>query len=426
MKSIKYSIIEIYLFKLIVLLIIFPEVGLIRFPSDTQPYFFIFSILAIFIGYKRLKNFDFLLFPFLVILIFATISFIITTFNTINLFPLFRSYFGYLSSFTILLYLFIYKDLYNAKNLTPVFDFCIFIIYLGFLLNLVGLNWFVQLFVNRAEFRLDGIRGLVSFYSEQSNMVSVCFIMFFSYLHIGSLNKMRGFALFSAIILSASGQAILELIFVVLFYLVSLFIIFFSNKKIAIKNIIYFIIPISITFILFLLFKNLDLNFRAFKVFSNFTLDTGLYILGSDYSTTWKVQGLFLAIATMISTPFNFQISSLTETNAFENLNLVHSKIYEFVFGVSNPKFGDRVYSAFGTWIVDFGLYGFVLYIIFLMYFFKRTIFNKKIDAILITSVFYVLYSSLLKISLSFPTILLTIFSTYNYIDIKYNYTKQC
>ena len=121
-----------------------------------------------------------------------------------------------------------------------------------------------------------------------------------------------------------------------------------------------------------------------------------------------------MAISTLISTPFIFQISALTETNAYVILYSAHSSIYQFVFGVSKPKFGDRVYSAFGTWVVEFGFFGLLIYFLFLFIFLKKTLTKKSINPILLTSIFYVLYTTVLKISLSFPTIMLTIFSTYN------------
>ncbi len=419
MNKIKNTKLELNLFRLIIFLIIFPEIGIFRFPSDTQPYFLIFTIFALILGYKRIKTLDILLVPFALMLVFSTLSFIITIVNSNNFFALFRSYFGYISTFFLLLYLFTYKEFYVANHLNPIFDFCIFFIYLGFFLNLIGLNWTVQLFVNRSEFKLDGIRGLVSFFSEQSNMVSVCFILVFSYIHLNSFNIVRGILLFTAIILSASGQAVIELIFIFFTYYLSIFLLFISNNKIKLKNFRYFLISFSLFFFLIFVLKNFDLNYRAFQIFKNFSIETGLYILGSDYSTTWKVQGIFLAIATILSTPFIFQISSLTETNAFDRLFYYHSAIYQNVFGVSKPKFGDRVYSAFGTWVVDFGIIGLLTYLLFLLLFLKKNVFKKKIDPILLTSIFYVLYTTIFKISLSFPTIILTLFSTYNYIQIK-------
>jgi hypothetical protein len=310
-------------------------------------------------------------------------------------------------------YLFRFRHLFSSTIIIPLLDFSVKFIYLGFILNLIGLNKVVQLLVNRAEFRFDGARGLVSFYSEQSQMVTACFVILFLYIHFNELSFKRGFFVVAAILLSASGQAFIEIMLVSFFYFISYVLYVFYKLRVNKK---FFKFSSLALFFLVLLnygINNLDFKFRIFEVFKNFNLNNGLFLLGSDYSITWKVQGVFLAIATLIADPFNFQISALTETHVIERLYDTHYAIYNFVFGVSYPRFGDRVYSAFGTWIVDFGIFGFSMYVLFVVLFIYNIFKNNHYHPIVMTSIFYVLYVTMIKVGLSTPTIFLVVFSTY-------------
>ena len=169
------------IFRLAIFLVLFPEIGLIRLPSDAQPYFLIVILLGLSSNFMRNNNFSLILLPFVFILILSIGSFITSIFNTNDVFTLFRSLFGYVSSFIVLLFLFRYREYFTSRIMIPILDFSVKFIYLGFVLNLMGLNRVVQLFINRSEFRFDGARGLVSFYSEQSNMVTACFVIVFLY-----------------------------------------------------------------------------------------------------------------------------------------------------------------------------------------------------------------------------------------------------
>ncbi len=404
---------KVFIFRLAIFLALFPEIGLIRLPSDAQPYFLIVMILGLLTNFKRNNKYSLILFPFLFILILALGSFTVSIINTNDIFTLFRSLFGYASSFIVLYFLFCYKEYFTARIVIPILDFSVKFIYLGFILNLIGLNRVVQLFINRSEFRFDGARGLVSFYSEQSNMVTACFVIVFLYLHFRELNFKRGFFVIGAILLSASGQAVLEVLLVSVFYFTSYLLYILLKQRINKSFFKYLISSISFLFLLGFTLQNTDFEFRAFKIFKDISLDSSLYILGSDYSMSWKVQGIFLAISTLIADPFNFQISSLTETDAHNRLFNTHDKVYDFVFGVSNPQFGDRVYSAFGTWIVDFGLIGLLFYLIFVILFIKNIFKNNYYSPLIFTSILYVLYVTMIKVGLSTPTIFLVVFSTY-------------
>ena len=404
---------SLVLFQLAIFLSLFPEIGFIRFPSDAQPYFLIVMLLGLILNLKKGFQFSVLLTPFLIIFLFSSFSFFITFFNSTNVFTLFRSYFGYLSSFIVMFFLFRFRHFFISDIVVPILDFSIKFIYLGFILNLVGLNSIVRLLVNRAEFRFDGARGLVSFYSEQAQMVTACFVLLFLYLHFNRLTFKRGFFVILAILLSASGQAFIEILLFSFFYFLSYILFVFYKLRLSTK---IFKISLIAIFFLFLLnygINNLNFNFRVFELFRNFDVSKGLYLLGSDYSMTWKVQGFFLAISTIIADPLNFQISSLTETNVMDRLYEAHYSVYDYFFGVSYPRFGDRVYSAFGSWIVDFGILGFALYCLFMVLFIYNIFRNNYFHPLVMTSVFYILYVTMIKVGLSTPTIFLAVFSTY-------------
>lgn len=404
---------KLAIFKLAIFLALFPEIGLIRLPSDAQPYFFLVALVGIIINLNKRSVYPTLLIPFFIILIISLVSFILTIYTSDDLFTLLRSLFGYISSFVFLFFLFRYNNYFKEIVIVPILDFSVKFIYVGFFLNLIGLNKIVQLLINRSEFRFDGARGLVSFYSEQSNMVTACFVIIFLYLHFKQLSLKRAVFVILAIILSASGQAFIEIILVSAFYFISYFTYILVAQKISKSILKYSFLFISFLLLLAYGVQNFDFDFRAFKIFKNFNLESGLYILGSDYSISWKVQGVFLAISTIIADPFIFQISSLTETDAYSRLIYAQKSVYEYVFGVSNPQFGDRVYSAFGTWIVDFGIIGLVMYLVFVLLFIRNVFKNNSFNPIVFTSILYVLYVTLIKVGLSTPTIFLVVFSTY-------------
>ncbi len=403
----------LFIFRLSLFLSLFPEIGIIRLPSDSQPYFLIIMLIGIILNNKDDNRYSLIVIPFFVIFIISTTSLTFSFIYSLDYFTLFRSYFGYFSSFIVIFFLSRFRSYFTAQLVVPVIDFSIKFIYFGFVLNLIGLNKIVQLFVNRAEFRFDGERGLVSFYSEQSNMVTACFVLLFLLIQLHKLTLNRSFFLVSAILLSASGQAVLEIILVLFFYIISYIIYILIKQRVSRSFFKISILLTTLVFILYSVIQNSDFEFRAFQVFKGFNIDSGLYILGSDYSISWKVQGIFLAISTIIADPFNFQISSLTETNAYSRLYHAHDMVYDFVFGVSNPQFGDRVYSAFGTWIVDFGLVGLSLYLFFVIIFIKNIFRNNYYSPIAFTSILYVLYVTMIKVGLSTPTIFLVVFSTY-------------
>lgn len=407
---------SLFIFKLAIFFTLFPEIGLIRLPSDAQPYFLLVMLVGVFFNLKRGYKFSVLLIPFFIVLLFSTFSFFISISSTADLFILFRSYFGYFSSFIVMFYLFRFRHFFILNIVVPILDFSVKFIYFGFFLNLIGLNKVVQLFINRAEFRFDGARGLVSFYSEQSHMVTSCFVILFLYVQFNCLTFKRFSFVMLAILLSASGQALIEILLVSLFYFISYIIYIFYNLRVN-KN-FFKISTITIIFLYLLVYgiNNLDFKFRVFKIFKNFDIDNSLILLGSDYSITWKVQGVFLAIATLIADPFIFQISSLTETNVIDRLYEAHYAVYDFFFGISFPRFGDRVFSAFGTWFVDFGIFGFSMYLLFVVLFIYNIFKNNHYHPIVMTSIFYVLYVTMIKVGLSTPTIFLVVFSTYTMI----------
>lgn len=415
--------IRLLLFKILLILVVFPEFGPIRLSSDTQPYFFVVALFLLFTSNWN-DSFlpDKLLIPFFLILVLATISFTITIFKSNNLLLLFRSYFGYISSFVVLLVFFLNRTFYKKKVIIPVLDLCLCILYLGFVLNILGFNWVVRLFVNRGGFSLDMKTGLVSFYTEQSHMVTTCFILFFLYLHAKSMNILRLTALVLAILLSASGQSVLEMAILIIFYFISLFLSIVINKEVSLNQLLPLFFSVILFSAIIYFIKNNNLDFRAFKVFKNLNFSNVLQVLGNDNSVTWKVQGIFLIISTLIATPFVFQISSLSETDAISRLYSTHNDVYKFLFGVSNPKIGEKVFSAFGTWIVDFGLIGFLILIIFAYFFIKNTLIINKVTPLLIISILYTFYVVMVKVSLSCPTIILLLFSTYNKKNVRFNF----
>jgi hypothetical protein len=386
----------------------------VRLPSDTQPYFLLVALVGLAMRRRLPLRVYPVIYPFAAMLVLATVSLAWTLAGRGLDFATFRSFFGYLSSFIALLYLYSSREWINARHLTPVFDFCVGVTLFGFLLNLTGLNWVVRLLVNRAEFRFDGLRGLVSFFSEQSHMVTSMSVLLYLLLQMRALTWKRALILLLVIIASGSGQAVIEIFLFGAFLGFGFLVEVIVRRRFTVRGLALVIVSALAALSLVLGLRSLDLRFRAFEVFKLFSLEDGLRLLGSDYSITWKVQGVFLAIATLIATPFVFQLSALTSTDALGRLYDAQSAVYGFVFGVSNPRFGDRVYSAFGTWIVDFGILGLVAYALVLSAFLPRVLGFGRPDYRGIACGLFVLYVTLAKVPLASPVLWLLLFAVYH------------
>ena len=122
-----------------------------------------------------------------------------------------------------------YLKHYGPETIYKVIDWVLIITFLGMLLNLLNLNWIIQIFVNRALYDSvnDSARGLTSFDPEQSRISEQMGLIFFVYLLLGALNKKRLFFVILAGGLSFAAQfAVVSLELLISFLIASILIIF--------------------------------------------------------------------------------------------------------------------------------------------------------------------------------------------------------
>ena len=124
-----------------------------------------------------------------------------------------------------------------------------------------------------------------------------------------------------------------------------------------------------------------------------------------DAGLITKLTGIMAALATLISNPFNFEFGSIFSNQLELNIGSTYFKIQNSFFGNIRSVFFDRVFSAFGLVIIDFGIIGLLAIIMYFRILFQKII-NKKINILMfLIALFYFLISVFIKIPLANPTL---------------------
>ena len=187
-----------------------PYIGVSVLPSDTQPIAFViatFGVGLLLVG-SRLRL-AYLTLPLLVMALLATVSLILRAgSDDVGYIWLARSYYGYASAPVIVMFFLYYLRVLRQEEIARAIDVALAVVFVGFLLNALGLSWIIQGFVNRAVFPgfVVGARGLASFFAEQSNISEQMAMFFFCYLLTGQVTKRRVAAIVTASVFSAAGQ----------------------------------------------------------------------------------------------------------------------------------------------------------------------------------------------------------------------------
>ena len=140
-------------------------------PSDTQPVAFI--VAAIGVGLlpvgSRLRV-SYLLLPLVVMALLATVSLILRgAFDDIGYIWLIRSYYGYASAPVIVTFFLYYLRVLRQEEIAHAIDVALVVVFVGYLLNALGLTWMIQGVVNRSLFPDGvGLRGMPGFFPEMS------------------------------------------------------------------------------------------------------------------------------------------------------------------------------------------------------------------------------------------------------------------
>jgi hypothetical protein len=312
---------------------------------------------------------------------------------------------------TSLYYIFKIKKL---NLIIPVLDLILYLSILGILLNVLGLTSIIQIFVNRAIVEEVYVaRGFSSFYPEQSRIPEQMSIIYFIYLIFNSLSKKRLVLLFLLAFLSFAGQFFVQIFLISFSYFLVKFIIVLYRMKI--KK--YQLFLSSVLLILIINFNNLiD---KIYNVFIFFGLPRrgveaiyeiskyGITYLSQDKGFILKTSGFIAAISSLIVFPFNFELGSFSNESFRNSILDIHYVIQSSIYNNSFPSMEDRSGSPLGTWVIDFGVLGFLISLFFLFNLFFKSFksFLYQNISIYLWASFFLVFMLLIKLPLANPSI---------------------
>lgn len=398
--------------------ILMPYIGLGVLPSDTQPLAILFSSIAI-IAVMAVQHYYLIskwIIPLFVMSLFGAVSFmaqVISPYNTKATIELVRALAAYMTPLVIALYLHIYLKCYGSKDLVKYADLAMAVTYFGFILNIIGLTDIIQVFVNRSISGdiIGSMRGLTSFYPEQSRVSEQMGILFFVYLMSGSLSRYRLMLLIFAGILSFAGQFFIIIAELAFAYIVAVIMTLNANQRVKIRYLglsLFCLVFLS----LFLVYYEGILNFMISLGLPKRGISAALTILnegtrgfGEDKGVLFKISGVIFALTAIVKRPFAFDISTDIGSLGTQFID-TYSRIQQAVFGNETIYMSNRIYSALGTWIVNFGILGLIIACIVLFQLWNRCIHtspNVKFKAIWTAG--FITIILFLKIPLANPSI---------------------
>lgn len=385
-----------------------PYIGLSIFPSDTQPFAVLLSLLYIVSYFWNRKKILFpkVALPFLALLLFSISSFIIKiiAINT-DLIDNIRYLYSYITPFIIILFIYTIRNNIKIVDLTKkAVDIFIFFCFLGFLFNFLDID-IPKYFVNRARFEdISHGRGLTGFFPEQSRVSEQCSIIFFIYYLVVGISLPRFFCLLLIATVSFAGQFFIQIFFIFLSFVCAQFILRQRLKILFLKINLLLFASLS-SYYLFINVADMLINLGVPSrgvVAIKILLTQGIYGWSEDSGIIIKTSGLFSMISTILSVPLNFQVGSFSNPDFIDSISTSYSHVQNFVFNNSIPKIPSRVYSALGLYIVDFGIIGLmaVSYILILL-------FNglRKRKFIIIWSSIFLFFCLFVKLNLANPTL---------------------
>lgn len=247
------------------------------------------------------------------------------------------------------------------------------IVYFGFVLNILGFTWFIQLFVNRSLFEDGGVRGLTSFFPEQSTIATQLIFYLFLYYIYGSLNLPRVLAIVIALFLSLSGQTIINFFVLIFIYVTfSLFNLYKKNYLYVLSAFTSFLVASYYIDADFLV--DLGLPSRGIYAISDL-LNYGLIYLLNDDGIVYKLTGIIYGVSGVVD--FNY-LPSIYKTQYVNNLN-VDFLSYVFINVIGKPYLivPSNPYSIFGSLLFDHGLIGLFFFLLIVISFFHILIISS-------------------------------------------------
>lgn len=392
-----------------------PNIGFVFFPSDTQPLAFIFSLLGC-IGLIKKKGISVptIVLPFLLMGFIATISAIISLLTTAHsIIDLLRYYYSYISIPIILTYL-IYKiPKVKSEVVINVADFALLVAFIGIILQFIGMSWLVDMFVNRAIYVdiVQSNRGFTSFFSEQSRVPIHMAVIFFVFLLKKALNIRRLLLILIISTLSFSGQYAVVVAQISLSILVTLVIYMMWTMKVNKSKFLYSFTVIFTLIYLIILYENIielliymNLPVHGFNRVLNI-IEYGGHYISTDYGVTLKISGILHAISSIFDSPFLLSIGAAGLDIFPESIRQTYSVLSEFITGDTRLVYPTRPYTAFGVWMIDFGIIGLIIFIIVHLITIKKIFKQRfKVNWKVLFIYTYWTMASLLKITLSDPS----------------------
>lgn len=372
-----------YYHKIVLFTILLPYIGIGIMPSDIQPFAVIFSFISIIITTSSNKNIKTSIYqiPFIILsLISIVYCLAYIMIGEHDIIDVTRSLFSYVTPVIISLYT--YNNYNKIKNkIINVCDIVMFITIIGYILNILGLTNIIQLFVSRSVFIdiTESARGLTSFYPEQSRISEQMTFIFMLYVMYNALNKYRIITIIIISILSFAGQLFVQVGIILIAYSMILLIRAIKYNKIKKTYIgilgIVILILINITNIKNIAIEN-RLPTRGIIALESF-MHNGTKAFANDDGIIIKSSGFFYAISSLVEYPFNFKFLSKSDDGMEYAINERVFKIQNTVFNNERPYVSERVNSALGIYIVDYGIFGLLMAII-IIYYLIKSVLDKK------------------------------------------------
>jgi hypothetical protein len=393
-----------------------PNIGLGALPSDTQPFAFLLAC----VGFMQMVQVNgprasVITVPFIFMTFLASLSAAVAyTLHVHSSIDLLRYYYGYISAPIIVGYLVFKLPSVANEVVVRVADAVLVVTALGMVLQLLGLASIINVLVNRSVYVdiAESARGFTSFYSEQSRVSIHMAIVAMIYLIEGSLTGKRLAAIASLSFLSFAGQVGVVLSQLTLAALASI-VLYAVWHLSARKRHLVVAAAASLSLITLVLAAEPILVVlasgglpthgfnRALRV-----LELGGSYIANDAGIIVKLSGLFQALSSLWERPIAFALGAPATEGYAESISGTYANLSLFFMGHARLAFPDRLYSAFGTWIVDFGVMG-LLSMVALHALILRRIFREQRRVQLAILLAYVFWSmiTILQVALANPAL---------------------
>ena len=364
---------------------VMPYVGFSVLPSDVQPLAFIVALAGVgllVLGVpSRIRHVPWLVVPLCMMALLASVSLVLRiAAQDIGYVWLVRSYYGYIGAPVIFTFFVQYLRILGSKDIARALDVALGVVFVGYVLNALGLTWIIQSVVNRAIFVgfVGNVRGFTSFFAEQSFISIQMAFLFFCYLLVGRLTKPRLVALVTAAALSAAGQVFVTLGEIVLAYVLAMGVVALLRRGIRVSWLTHLGFA-AIVIAWFLSFHDVvaqDASRAGFPTRGitavSKIIETGPSYIGQDRGVFYKIAGVLQAGATLVDNPLNFRLAATVDREFRETIRRTYAWASLALFDSTHLSFSRRVSSALGTWIIEFGVVGLLAAVSFIVMLVRR------------------------------------------------------